>query len=189
VHEVDARPHARARTHTHTHTHTYTPHIRTRASHPHSPAPGRAFVLIEYQARLRRRRTALGRHRAPAGAQQHCKSRCCHVVHAPPPTHTPPSHTPPSPPPRKQLCARSCSNKHTSVGVGGVFITATHCSTCPPISPPPPHVNSFVLGPAVINTHPRKCVYYTHGSVFVTVGGCTYYKAVRVGVCVCVYYG
>jgi hypothetical protein len=25
-------------------------------------------------------------------------------------------------------------------------------STCPPISPPP-HVNSFVLGPAVINTH------------------------------------
>jgi hypothetical protein len=26
-------------------------------------------------------------------------------------------------------------------------------STCPPISPPPPHANSFVLGPAVINTH------------------------------------
>jgi hypothetical protein len=25
-------------------------------------------------------------------------------------------------------------------------------STCPPISPPP-HVNSFVLGPVVINTH------------------------------------
>jgi hypothetical protein len=26
------------------------------------------------------------------------------------------------------------------------------CSTCPPIYPPP-HANSFVLGPAVINTH------------------------------------
>jgi hypothetical protein len=32
-------------------------------------------------------------------------------------------------------------------------------STCPPISPPP-HVNSFVLGPAVINTHTQgKRVY------------------------------
>ena len=28
-------------------------------------------------------------------------------------------------------------------------------STCPPISPPP-HANSFVLGPAVINTHTSK---------------------------------
>jgi hypothetical protein len=38
--------------------------------------------------------------------------------------------------------------------------------------PPPPHVNSFVLGPAVINTHPTcVCVYYCR----------TYYKAVRVG--------
>jgi hypothetical protein len=27
--------------------------------------------------------------------------------------------------------------------------------TCPPISPLPPHANSFVLGPAVINTHSR----------------------------------
>jgi len=38
-------------------------------------------------------------------------------------------------PPRKQLCTRSCSNKHTH----------THS--------PPPHANSFVKGTAVINTH------------------------------------
>jgi hypothetical protein len=41
------------------------------------------------------------------------------------------------PPPCKHLCTRSCSNKHTP----------------PPISPPTPHVNSFVLGPAELNTH------------------------------------
>jgi hypothetical protein len=34
-------------------------------------------------------------------------------------------------------------------------------STCPPISPPHPHVNSFVLGPAVINT-PEKTPHNTH---------------------------
>ena len=38
-------------------------------------------------------------------------------------------------------------------------------STCPP-SPPPPHANSFIIGPAVINTHtPGACVHNTHCSI------------------------
>jgi hypothetical protein len=37
-------------------------------------------------------------------------------------------------------------------------------STCPPISPPT-HANSFVLGPAVINTHPQS---HTHWKVSTT---------------------
>jgi hypothetical protein len=35
-------------------------------------------------------------------------------------------------------------------------------STCPPISPPP-HVNSFVLGPAVINTHSSTIMWSCRG--------------------------
>ena len=42
--------------------------------------------------------------------------------------------TGPNPPPREQLCNRYCSNKHTP-------------------NTEIPHANSFVLGPAVINTH------------------------------------
>jgi hypothetical protein len=37
-------------------------------------------------------------------------------------------------------------------------------STCPPISPPPPHVNSFVLGPAVINTHSQDYLFPLYSS-------------------------
>jgi hypothetical protein len=84
-----------------------------------------------------------------------------------------------SPPPREQLCTRYCSNKtHTGTAVINTHFPHAHKhtlsvmgrlvhtgqtsphrpqlvvfrSTCPPISPPP-HANSFVLGPVVINTH------------------------------------
>jgi hypothetical protein len=43
----------------------------------------------------------------------------------------------------------SIINTHTSPHRPRLVVSR---STCPPISPPP-HVNSFVLGPAVINTH------------------------------------
>jgi hypothetical protein len=48
----------------------------------------------------------------------------------------------------------SCSNKHTHIGshtgLGSSSLVA-HTHVLP--YPPPPHANSFVLGPAVINTH------------------------------------
>ena len=42
-------------------------------------------------------------------------------------------------------------------------------STCPPLSPSPPHANSFVIGPAVINTHSLRSP--GASSVEVTYGG------------------
>jgi hypothetical protein len=44
----------------------------------------------------------------------------------------------PPPPPCKQLCTRSCSNKHTHTK-----LKETTSSTCPPISPPPPPRKQF----------------------------------------------
>jgi hypothetical protein len=63
----------------------------------------------------------------------------------------------PPPPPRKQFCTRSFSNKHVNSFVLGPAVINTHtinthpCSTCPPLSSSP-HAHSFVLGTAVINT-------------------------------------
>ncbi len=148
---------------------------RAPCSHPQTGPPDSATspVIVLYSRALCARLCVLALPPSPAGFlmsahlsrlrlfQRHLRSLVWvgvwvwDWIHAPPRTRSPSSRHPlfthyPFPP-RSLVCGGQPSPHKPRLVV-------SH-STCPPLSSSP-HAHSFVIGPAVINTHTRFCVFF-----------------------------